>query len=167
MCVMVVPQKVGPNPEKSGPERWGPEGWGGPEVWGGPKGWGARGVEGRRVGFPKSGVPEGWGGGGEGWEAQNFALFSLSRPQFRSFCLSLSVFSWNFGGVGNATWPQRVWLGQKKNLAPKGDSPRAQLGTFQGPGLQKPPKFHERTPRERRKKDNCGWRGKKERNFGR
>ena len=31
--------------------------------------------------------------------AQNFALFSLSRPNFRSFSLSLGVFSWNFGSV--------------------------------------------------------------------
>ena len=40
------------------------------------------------------------GGGPEGWGAQNFALFfSVSRSHFRSFCLSLGVFSWNFGGV--------------------------------------------------------------------
>ena len=33
--------------------------------------------------------PEGWGP--EGCEAQNFALFSLSRPHFRSFFFSLSL----------------------------------------------------------------------------
>ena len=34
------------------------------------------------------------------WTAQNFALFfSLSRRKFRSFLLSLGVFSLNFGGV--------------------------------------------------------------------
>ena len=41
--------------------------------------------------------------------------------------------------------------------------------TFQGPALQTPPKFHERTPREREreKKENCGGRReKKARNFG-
>ena len=44
----------------------------------------------------KSG-PEGWGA--EGWGAQNFALLFPLPPPFRSFCLSLGVFSWNFGGV--------------------------------------------------------------------
>ena len=35
------------------------------------------------------------------------------------------------------------------------------------PALQTPPKFHERTPRERKKKENCGGRReKKARNFG-
>ena len=54
-----------------GLDKTGPQGWG-------PEGWG----------------PEGWGG------APNFALFfSVSHHQFRSFCLSLCVFSWNFGGV--------------------------------------------------------------------
>ena len=38
---------------------------------------------------------EGWGP--ERWEAQNFAFFPLPPP-FRSFCVSLGVFSWNFGG---------------------------------------------------------------------
>ena len=32
---------------------------------------------------------------------------------------------------------------------------------FEAPALQTPPKFHERTPQERRKKENCGGRGKK------
>ena len=41
---------------------------------------------------PKGGAPKGGG-------AQNFALFSLSHTHFRSFSLSLGVFSWNFGGV--------------------------------------------------------------------
>ena len=52
------------------PKGWGPEGWG----------------------------PEGWGP--EGWGAQNFALF-LPFPATVSLflCLSLWVFSWNFGGV--------------------------------------------------------------------
>ena len=39
--------------------------------------------------------------------------------------------------------------------------------TFQGPALQTPPKFHVRTPRERKKKENCGGKTeKKARNFG-
>ena len=38
---------------------------------------------------------------------------------------------------------------------------------FTAPALQTPPKFHERTPRERKKKENCGGkREKKTRNFG-
>ena len=36
------------------------------------------------------------------------------------------------------------------------DSPRAQTCTFHGPGASKTPQFHERTPRERRKNENCG-----------
>ena len=47
------------------------------------------------------------------------------------------------------------------------DSPRAQTCTFQGPGLQK---HHQNStkgpPREGEKNENCGGRGKKERNFG-
>ena len=64
--------------------QWGPEGWG-PDTWG-PEGWG----------------PEGWGtkpSGGPKGGAQNFALFFPLPPPFRSFCVSLGVFSWNFGGV--------------------------------------------------------------------
>ena len=38
---------------------------------------------------------------------------------------------------------------------------------FKAPALQTPPKFHEKTPRERKKKENCGGRReKKARNFG-
>ena len=38
---------------------------------------------------------------------------------------------------------------------------------FRAPALQTPPKFHERTPRERKKNENCGGRReKKARNFG-
>ena len=34
---------------------------------------------------------------------------------------------------------------------------------FRAPALQTPPKFHARTPRERKKKENCGRGGKKKR----
>ena len=34
---------------------------------------------------------------------------------------------------------------------------------FRAPALQTPPKFHERTPRERKKKENCGGRREKKR----
>ena len=48
------------------------------------------------------------------------------------------------------------------------DSPRAQTCTFKGPGIQTPPKFHEKTPREREKERKWGReREKKARNFGR
>ena len=36
--------------------------------------------------------------GPEEWEAQNFALFSMSRHNFRSFCLTHCVSSRGFGG---------------------------------------------------------------------
>ena len=41
--------------------------------------------------------PEGWGP--EGWEAQNFRVFSSLSHHLRSFCVSLGVFSLNFDGV--------------------------------------------------------------------
>ena len=53
-------------------------------------------------GAPKGGAPKGGapkGGAPKGGEAQNFALFFPFPPPFRSFCVSLGVFSWNFGGV--------------------------------------------------------------------
>ena len=50
-----------------------------------PNGWGPTKIGPRRVG------------------AQNFALFSVSRSHFRSFCVSLGVFSWLFGCV----WKRR------------------------------------------------------------
>ena len=74
---------------KGGPEGWGPEGWG-PEGWR-PKGWGPE------LNLEKVG-PEGWGP--EGWApAQISRFFFPFPPPFRSFCVSLGVFSWNFGGV--------------------------------------------------------------------
>ena len=41
------------------------------------------------------------------------------------------------------------------------DSPRAQTRTFEGSGLQKTPKFNDKTPRERQKEQKCGGRGEK------
>ena len=86
-------RRVGaPTQKKWGAEGWGPEGWG-PEGW---EKW-ARRVGARRVGAQtqKKWGSEGWGP--EGWRAQNFALFFPLPP--RSFCVSLGVFSLNFGGV--------------------------------------------------------------------
>ena len=46
------------------------------------------------------------------------------------------------------------------------DSPRAQTCTFEGHRLHKtPPKFHEKTPRERQKERNGGGRGEKRAKF--
>ena len=45
----------------------------------------------RRVGA------EGWGP--KGGEPKVSRFFFLFPPPFRSFCVSLVVFSWNFGGV--------------------------------------------------------------------
>ena len=82
-------ERRGPNPEKveaqrASAPREGAEGWS-PEEWGpegsGTAAWGL----------------EGWGPEGGGPKISRF--FSLSRSHFRSFSLSLGVFSWNFGGV--------------------------------------------------------------------
>ena len=79
-----------------------------------------------------------WGPGGwwgpEVWGAQNFALFSPLPPSF-SFFLSLSL----SGGL----------LVDSKTC------------TSGGPGLQTPPTFHERTPRERKITKMRAGKGKK------
>ena len=80
------PRRVGgPNLEKVGPEGWGPEGWGpervGPRKGGAPKGWGPERVGPRKGGGPKIS-----------------RFFFPFPPPFRCFCVSLEVFSWNFGG---------------------------------------------------------------------
>ena len=49
-------------------------------------------------------------------------------------------------GLLSRNWPKKDW--PKKNIA-----------------LQTPPKFHERTPRERKKKENCGGRREKSAKF--
>ena len=59
--------------------------------------------------------------------------------------------------------PQRLW-GRRGFTRQPENSKRAH---FRAPALQTPPKFHEKTPRERKKKENCGGGGKKARNFGR
>ena len=100
LCVCVGGEGWGYMDQEVGFEGWGPEEWAARRVgaptqkkWGCPKGGGTEGWG-----------PEGWGPnqekvGGEGWGpqrwwAQNFALFSLSGRNFRSF---LGVCSWNFG----------------------------------------------------------------------
>ena len=83
-----------------------------------------------------------------------FRYFSTFRSHFRSLSLSLEVFSCNFGGVFECQDPQMCTFGL---------STRAHLRV---PALQTP-KFHEKTPREREKKNEMGaGEGKKTRNFG-
>ena len=62
----------------------------------GAEGWGLRRCAPNGEPTRKSGAPEGVGP--EGWGAQNFALFSLSRHNFLSFFFLLGVFSWNSSG---------------------------------------------------------------------
>ena len=86
---------------RGGCEGWWPEGgWPNPEKRGGPKGGGPKG------GGTKGGGPK--GGGTKGVVGPKFRVFfSFSRPHNRSFCLSMGVFSWNFGGVFKG-WPSNV-----------------------------------------------------------
>ena len=79
VCVMVGPKRVAQTQKKWGPDGWGSEGWGQTGGALGPRRVAPRWEGPRRVG------------------AQNFALFSLSRPHFRSVSLTLCVFSLNFG----------------------------------------------------------------------
>ena len=150
------PRRVrGPNPEKVRPRRVGPRRVGGPKP--------------RKSEAPKGGAPEGWGPEGwdpEGWGAQNFALFFPFPPTFRSHCVSLGVFSWNFGGVLKRC---RVRAPAARSGGAAGvshDSPRAQTCTFDGPGLHKHHQNSTRRPPERHKKSTNGGReGRKRAKF--
>ena len=108
-------------------------------------------------------------------------FFSLLRPHFRSCCLSLGVFSLNFGGV--RTGPSNVHVWSSLDRRPKAgdaphedllkverrgfrfrvwaagvshDNPRTPNVNLTPPVLQTPPKFHERTPK-REKKERKLW----------
>ena len=109
----------------------------------------------RRVG------PQGWGPERVG--AQNFALFSVSRSQFRSLCLSLCVFSWFFGGVWKCRGRQMFTSGVL-GLSCEAPAARSRRGFTQ---QRKPPKFNEKTPRERHKERKWRRETEKTRNFGR
>ena len=134
----------------------------------GPRRVGARRVGPRRVGARTVG-------------AQNFALFfSLSRHNFHySFSLLGSsrgiLVVFEAPGPSNVhVWSSRAVVCEPRRpglVGPPGfhttarEPKRAHLNA---PALQTPPKFNERTPRERKKNENCGGRReKKERNFGR
>ena len=141
-----------PNVEKVGPRGWGPEGWS-PKGWS-PKGW-----------IPELVDPAGWG-------AQNFALFF---PSTIFFLLALSwgpfvEFWWclkrrggpemcTFGvlGLSCASPSGPVWWG-RRGFTRQPESPNVHIS---GPLPSKTPtKFNKRTPRERKKNENCG--GKRE-----
>ena len=96
-------------------------------------------------------------------------------PSFRSFCLSLCVFSLNFGGVFEGRDPEictfglsgcrvkpRRLRGRRGFTRQPENSKRAHLTP---PALQTPQKFHEKTPRERQKEQKWGGRGKKSAKF--
>ena len=89
-----------------------------------------------------------------------FVFFSLSGGRegllVSFFLSSLGVFSLDFGGVFEGRDPQMCTFGLSK---------RAHLRV---PALQKPPNFHEKTPRERKnakKKRKWGGRGKNSAKF--
>ena len=97
--------------------------------------------------------------GPQGWVAQNFALCSFSRSHFRSFCLSLGSsrgFLVVFGSAGAVKCARLEFSGCR--VKPRRPS-----------ASKTPPKFHEKTPRERERKRTKWWRERetKERHLGR
>ena len=109
------------------------------------------------------------------------------RPKFRSFFPSschkfhssfslLGSFRWIF--LAPEPWNVHIWalgLSCETPAAPPDRAAGARTrqpenskrAHFTAPALQTPPKFHERTPRERKKKETCGGkREEKARNFG-
>ena len=160
------PNRIWPIPHLAnffrwGPDQWGPEGVGArtQKKWGA-KGWGPEGLGAQRLGGPKF-----------------RAFFSLSRRKFRSLCLSLGVFSLNFGCFFESLCPQMCTFGlsgcpvKARRLRGRrgftGQPENSKGAHFRSPALQTPPKFNEQTPRERRKNEISGGREKKERSFGR
>ena len=99
----VGPRRVGPR--RVGPRRVGPRRVGGPNLEKvGPRRVGPRRVGPRRVGSRKVGPPKGGG-------PKISRFFFPFPPPFRSHCVSLGVFSWNFGGVLKRRCPQMCTLG--------------------------------------------------------
>ena len=126
----------------------------GPSKGGGPKGGGPKP---RKSGAPKGGAPKGGapkggapkGGAPKGGGPKISRFFFPPPPQFSFYFLSLGVLSWNFGGVrsAGALICARLEFSGCRVRAPAArsggaagvshDCPRAQMCTFQGPGLQK------------------------------
>ena len=134
------------------PEGWGP-GVGGPELWG-PGVVGARRGGGRRGGEEVEGGPKGWrpkGWGPKGWGPEGWG------PKFRAFFLAPAgnfILSSLSGGSSRGilvvfespvrshvhVWSSLVVVSAARSGGAAGvshDSPRAQMCTFQGSGLQK------------------------------
>ena len=72
----------------------------------------------------------------EGWGPKISRFFSSLATIFFLSSLSLGVCSWNFGFL-KRRGPEMRTFGEKKTC------------TFEGPRQHTPPKFHEKTPRER------------------
>ena len=165
---------VGINPEKE----WGPEGLRtrrvGPEMWG-PEGWGPNPEKGwRQEGWGQ----EEWARSPEGWGAQNFALFFPSPASifilffslwgssrvFFSLQVSSRVFLPLSGGLLVEFW----WCFGRSGLQMCLFSPSGcpvEAPTACRPALQTPPKFHEKTPRERKRAKMGAGDGKKNAKF--
>ena len=115
--------------------------------------------------------------GPEGWGPKISRFFSVSRSHFRSFCLSLGVFSWFFGGVWKRRGSQMFTFGVLglSCEAPAAPKPPGFHTTTRGPkrahfsfpGFKNTTKFHEKTPERREKNEMVTGEGKKKRNFGR
>ena len=125
----------------------------------GPEGWSS---QPQKNWFPKSGEPK----------ISRF-VFPLPPP-FRSFGVSLGVFSCNFGGVLKRRGPQMCTFGVLglSSEAPAAPKPpgihtarEPKRTYFRVSAPQTPSKFNEKTPRETEKERNGGGRGKKRAKF--
>ena len=104
-------------------------------------------------------------------------FFSCLPPEFSFFLLSLGVFSLNFCGVfedrdalmctfglsGCRVKPQQPHQTGPLGLVRTRQPENSKRAHFRAPALQTPPKFHERTPRERKKNEISGGREQKKR----
>ena len=109
----------------------------------------------------------------------NISLFFFPfPPPFRSFCVSLGVFSLNFGVVFEFRNPKMCTFGlsgcrvkprRPHQTGPPGlahDSPRTPNVHISGPlRFKTPPKFHEKTPKRHRKSETVAGKGRKSAKF--
>ena len=169
----VGPRRVGSrrvgNRRVVGPEGWGPEGWG-------PEGWGHEGGgltqkkvgsrrprRPRRVGLRRVGGPK------------FRALFPSPAPIFALFVSlwgSSRGFLVVFESAGALKCARLEFLGcrvkprrvrSRLGFTPQPESPNVDIWGPRSP--KTPPKFKKKTPRENRKNENCGGRGKKKAKF--
>ena len=92
----------------------------------------------------------------------SFFLCFRDRPKFSSFLSPATFFSsWIFGGVLEGQGPEMCGF---RAAGASHDSPRTPNVHIRGSRhFKTPPKFHEKTPKEGRKNENCDGRGKKKR----